>query len=246
MPIDDHPFDAVARQLALERTSASPVSQAICKIASGLKLPWPFDKAVEILKERASEDSVEKMKLMLEICMDQVRRLEAISGKQPPPVPMQSERAEIAKDLLIDAARKAETTRARDRAKRIGLILANAIADSELIDADETEEMMRVAVDLTDREINYLKELIRIEGGLLEAKDHIPRYDGYMKWEQGSWGGTINPEIDSVFSKLESYGLVARIAPPNNQNIMADSQNRYLLLKKGKRFAELARETAGK
>jgi hypothetical protein len=47
-----------------------------------------------------------------------------------------------------------------------------------------------------------------------------------------------------VFSKLESYGLVARIPPPNNLNISADFQNRYVLLKKGARFATLIREAA--
>jgi hypothetical protein len=65
-----------------------------------------------------------------------------------------------------------------------------------------------------------------------------------LRWEQGFWGTRIIPEIDSVFSKLESYGLVARIPPPNNLNIMADYQNRYVLLKKGVRFVTLTREAA--
>lgn len=50
--------------------------------------------------------------------------------------------------------------------------------------------------------------------------------------------------LDSVFSKLESYGLVARIPPPNNLNITADFQNRYARLSKGLRFVELARSSA--
>jgi len=56
----------------------------------------------------------------------------------------------------------------------------------------------------------------------------------------------VLPELDSVFSKLESYGLVTRIAPPNNQNILADYQNRYALLSKGGRFVALIRSRAAK
>lgn len=181
MPADDHPFDALAKQLELERMSLSPVSEAICRIASGLDLPWPFDKAVKILKEHASADSFQKIYLMLETCMSQVRKLESGVGGLRTTTESESQlRAEISKDLMIDAARKAENTRARERVKRIGLILGNAIADPKPIDADEIEEMTRVAVDLSDQDVRYLKELIRIEGGLLDARDHIPRYDGYM------------------------------------------------------------------
>jgi hypothetical protein len=128
--------------------------------------------------------------------------------------------------------------------KRIGRILGNAIVESKPPDADEVEEMMRVAVELGDTEIRYLRELVRIEGDVLSTQAHVPRYEAHNKWEQGWWGNSVDPEIDSVFSKLESYGLVARIAPPNNQNIMADFQNRYVLLKKGLRFVTLAREAA--
>ena len=67
---------------------------------------------------------------------------------------------------------------------------------------------MRVAMELSDRDITFLGELKRIEGDMLQTKDHIPRYEAHMKWEHGFWGTQIDPEIDSVFSKLESYGLV--------------------------------------
>jgi hypothetical protein len=101
---------------------------------------------------------------------------------------------------------------------------------------------MRVAIELSDHDIEFLRELVRIEGFMLEAQDHISRYDAHTKWEQGRWGDRIDPEIDSVFSKLESYGLVARLAPPSNLNLTADFQNRYVLLKKGLRFFILIRE----
>ena len=87
-----------------------------------------------------------------------------------------------------------------------------------------------------------MQQLLRIEGPALQLQDHIARYDAHTRWEQGYWGTRIIPEIDSVFSKLESYGLVSRIPPPKNLNIMADFQNRYVLLKKWVRFAALIHE----
>jgi hypothetical protein len=103
--------------------------------------------------------------------------------------------------------------------------------------------MMRVAAELSDRDVEFLRELIKIEGALLQSADHIPRYAAYLNWERGFWGDRINPEIDSVFSKLESYGLVSRLSG-GSENITADVQNRYVLLTKGARFVSLIREAA--
>ena len=56
---------------------------------------------------------------------------------------------------------------------------------------------------------------------------------------KGSGGARTEIEIDSVFSKLESYGLVSRIPSPNNLKLMTEFQNRYVLLLKGLHSAEL-------
>lgn len=57
-------------------------------------------------------------------------------------------------------------TRAVERVKRIATILANGIADLGPLDEDEIEEMMRVATELTDQDVDYLRELVLIEGNL--------------------------------------------------------------------------------
>ena len=154
-------------------------------------------------------------------------------------------REEVARQLLLDAARKAENTRAKDRVKRIGLILANVVTEQRQTDADEVEEMMRIAMELSDRDIQPLRELVRVEGPTVQAQGRLERYDAHTRWEQGSWGTRVDSELDSVFSKLESYGLVSRIPPPNNLNITADFQNRYVLLRKRLRFVNLIRSVAG-
>lgn len=244
MPADNHPFDALEKQFQMEDLPVSPITKAVVNISSLLPTVWPFNKAVEVLKRHLAADSLNRIDLMIKTCMtevrkheDQMRKLfEARNGQESPA------REEVSRELLLDAARKAESTRANERVKRIGLILANGIVESKPPDADEVEEMMRVAMELSDRDIEFLRELVRIESSLFQTQDHIPRYDAYTKWEQGWWGDRIDPEIDSVFSKLESYGLVARLAPPNNLTILADFQNRYVLLKKGLRFVTLIRE----
>jgi hypothetical protein len=246
MAIDDHPVDALEKQLAIEGISVSPVTKTVLAVASFLPSFWPLVKITAAIKDHVSADSVEHIRLLLQTLANEVHRHEAdITILKQASSPEQfSFREELAKELVIDAARKAEATRAKERVRRIGLILANGITEAKAIDADEIEEMMRIAMELSDRDVDFLKELIRIEGEALKAQDHIARYDAHTKWEQGRWGTRVDPEIDSVFSKLESYGLVARIAPPNNLNIMADYQNRYVLLKKGARFDVLIRGAA--
>jgi chemotaxis protein histidine kinase CheA len=240
MPADDHPFAALEKQLEMEALSLSPVTRTILNAAAHFK--WPFNKAAEILRARLVASSSERISLMLETCMAEVRKhdsvIKELSEKRPPEEV--KAREEISTELLLDAARKAENTRAQERVKRIGLILANAVLEPKRTDADEAEEMMRIAMELSDRDVYLLGELARVEGTMLETQAHIPRYAAHQAWERGPWGTRIDSEIDSVFSKLESYGLVSRIPPPNNLNIMADYQNRYVLLRKGLRFVMLA------
>ena len=121
------------------------------------------------------------------------------------------------------------------------MIFANGIVEPKKIDSDEIEEMMRVAMELSDSDVSYLKKLVEVERHPVEAYGRIARPDAYQRWP---WGDTLNPEIESTFSKLESYGLVARIAPPNNLNIMADFGNRFALLPKGLRFVTLVQQQA--
>jgi hypothetical protein len=245
VPIDD-PTRALEKHFEMEDLSASPVTKKLLHIVSLLPPVWPFDKIAEYLKNHLAADSEERIRLMLETCVDEIRRHEAelelfrrTKGEQ-----QSQAREEVSRELLLDAARKAENTRAKARVKRIGLILANAVVEPKPTDADEIEEMMRVATELSDRDIEPLRELVRIEGDAVRVQGRVARYDAHARWEQGSWGTRIVPELDSVFSKLESYGLVSRIPPPNNLNIMADYQNRYVLLPKGARFVDLVQSLA--
>jgi hypothetical protein len=246
MPIDDLEFDALKQRFELAGSSTSPLTKAVLGIASLMPLTWPFDKAARKISGHLAADSLERIRLLLEACMNEVRKHdnEIRELREKNTAQEMETREEVSRELLLEAARRAEGTRSKARVKRIALILANAVVESKSINADEAEEMMRVAAELSDQDIEYLRELIKIEGSLLQSADHIPRYDAYVKWEQGFWGDRIDPEIDTVFGKLESYGLVSRLAPPNNLTVLADFQNRYGLLRKGMRFASLIHEAA--
>jgi len=74
-------------------------------------------------------------------------------------------RSHQARELLLDAARKAPVTRSLVRVRRIGMILANGVAaDGSASEADEVEGMIHVAMDTSDRDVEYRRELVRIEG----------------------------------------------------------------------------------
>jgi len=248
MPIDDNPIKALKRQYEMEDLSSSPVTGKVIKIASELSIiPSPLAEIIAWLGKSMATNAAERDHLLMEtIAAEVVKHGEDLERTQKVLTDQASRMSEeVLGPLLVDAARKAENTRAKERVRRIGLILANAMIETGPADADEVEELMRVATELSDRDVELLRELVRIEGDAIRSQGRIPRYDAHNRWEQGWWGTRVLPELDSVFSKLESYGLASRIAPPNNQNIMADYQNRYVLLPKGARFVDLIKSRIG-
>jgi hypothetical protein len=246
MGIDDNPVDALRKYFELEDSSTSSVGQRVFDALSLAPLPWPLSAAVGRLKDCMAGDSSHRIKVMLETIADELveqgKQIQELRAKLDPPAV--ESRSEALTGLLIEGARRASVTRSIERVKRIGVILANGIVEPQTPDEDEIEEMMRIATELSDKDVEYLREIVRIHGEAVKRDGRIERYNAYTQWENGSWGARISGEIDSTFSKLESYGLVSRIPPPNNRNIGADFQNRYALLSKGMRFVQLINEKA--
>lgn len=245
MAADDFPPDALKRRFEIEDAFVSPVTKKVLDIASSLPLGWPFNKAIDKIRSQLGADSTERIRIMLETVIEHLRSHDQYVRKLQSELSAEASQArtDTLKELILDGARKAEATRAHERIRRLGLILANATIEARQTDADEIEEMMRVAMELSDHDVTFLRELVSISGRQLEVQERIPRPSAHVTWEHGKWS-KLGPDIDSVFSKLEGYGLVARIPPPNNLNIGADFANRYVLLKKGLRFTELIRQKA--
>jgi hypothetical protein len=255
MAADDLPYDALKKRYELEDLSASPVGRWLftwlARTPGSTLLPSPggkaFDTVLGWIRERYSADSVERAALLLDTVVDELSRVTRTVEEMCANMTREeaARRDEILGELFHDAIRKAADTRSRERVKRIAMILAGAATSPAPVDADEIEEMMRVAMNLGDQDVEYLRELVRIMGQIVGSQGRISRPTAHTKWEDGSWGGRVDPALDSAFSKLESFGLVVRVPPPNNLNISADFQNRYALLSKGLRFTQLVATAAG-
>jgi hypothetical protein len=253
MAIDDHPITALRTQLDLEATSTTQFVNVLLNVVTKLPLVPPALKlALDGLKVYIEADSGHRMEIMLQTCADEVVRLsgqvdtlsESVNNLKaaPPASPDLEEykrQAEIAAGLVFDAARKASVTRDEERVKRIGMILAHGLPAKSTDDADDLEEMMRIAMELSDRDVAYLAKLVKLEGEMVRTGGRIARYEAHQRWENSELGGKPDPDVESAFSKLSSYGLVWRLPPQNNLNVIADIQNGYALLPKGLRFIDL-------
>ncbi|MBZ5697705.1 MAG: hypothetical protein LAN18_04080 [Acidobacteriia bacterium] len=240
MSIDD-PLSALDQQFENEKRSTDPVMGLLADLASILPLPWQVDKIVQRIIRHLGADRLEKIELTINAIRDELRRHEDRLREMATTDEEQAEqRLQEWLELAKDGIERAQRTRARERVERIGKILANSLVAVNVPKADDVEEMMRVAMELSDKEVALLAELVRVQGNMLENTGRVPRYQAWESWRNGNWGDTSNGEIESIFSKLESFGLVSRLAAPNNLNIMADIQNRYGLLKKALDFINFA------
>jgi hypothetical protein len=247
MAIDDNPIEALRKQFDLEDLSRSPVSDAVIKVttevAKILALPPSLKPIIQTIGDKIRTDGIERISIMLKTVADEVlkhdqeirKMKEALSSQQV------TEREEKEAALVIDGARRAFVTRSIAKVQRIGIILARTISAPASPDEDEIEEMMRIASELAEADIAYLGDLVKVQGQFLAHRPYIERYTAYQSWEGGPWGSRVDPTLDSVFHKLESYGLVSAIAPNNTLNITADIQTRFSLLPKGLRFFRLIR-----
>src|SRR5258706_12094738 len=116
MAIDD-PIRGLGQQFEMEDLSSSPVTKKILHLVSLLPLVWPFNKLAESLKGHLAADGLERIRLMLETCANEIskhtKELEQFRktvGEQ-----QAQAREEVARQLFLDAAREAENTRAKDR-----------------------------------------------------------------------------------------------------------------------------------
>ena len=144
--------------------------------------------------------------------------------------------------LLVDGQRRARVVRAQERVKRIAMILSNAAQQQSPSAADEIEEMMRIATELSDREVLALKLMAESASGSLWA-DRLSLYHAWELWKRVPWraNGFSDSDVESVCSKLASFGLIARLDIPSNQNIQTNVHNGYELLQKALTFLRFVR-----
>jgi hypothetical protein len=106
--------------------------------------------------------------------------------------------------LLMDADRKARTTRARARIKRIATILCSSVRADPLPTPDLTEEMMRIATELSDEDVLVLK-------AVAEAWDRYQHLAAHAvhTLTMPEITGIAGESVLGICGKLQSLGLIA-------------------------------------
>jgi hypothetical protein len=106
--------------------------------------------------------------------------------------------------LFFDADKKARATRAKTRITRISKILCSSIQIEPTPAPDQTEEMMRIATELTDDDVLVLKQL----RGAFENYSHLPPHATHSLAVPVVPGVTPDSVL-GICGKLQSLGLIA-------------------------------------
>jgi hypothetical protein len=143
--------------------------------------------------------------------------------------------------LILDAIRRAEGVRAKDRIERIAKILAYATDHGSGVPPDNTEELIRIAVDLSDRDVLLLREIYAAQVHLVTT-GVVPGDQVNDVWrnQPPRVTGIGESEIQSICAKLQSFGLIVRVERNNFK--VAIGIVPYALVPKGKDFIEFLRE----
>jgi len=148
------------------------------------------------------------------------------------------------------ATLQAQRTKDKKRLERMALILANGVAENDL-EPENLDDMMRAAVELTERDILELRVLISRQSVILAQAEKLPMqwYDNIRRHWQ-SWaiedgtefrnGKLSYFELNSSRSKLAAFGFIIAIPPVGTTN--SPDAFPYALLPEGKRFYERIQE----
>ncbi len=239
MAIDDR-IDAAKAQIAADERALSPVTEMLAEVMDSI----PLLKEIPILKfvERKKQ---ENQKYLLDVLTSEMKKISADIGE------LDKEHQRFVKEdfipLVLDGLKKAESTRARQRIEHIGKILAYALEQGPAKSPDDTEEMMRIAMDLDDNDVRVLREIVRVQAALLQSsqskiaamdpandawRDNPPRLEGISD-------GTIQ----SICAKLQSYGLITAVE--RNAGKVGPNVIPYGLLHKGVDFVTYIRGVCG-
>lgn len=150
--------------------------------------------------------------------------------------------------LILDAIRRTENIRSKVRIARLARILVHAAELGPKSNADYAEEMLRIAVELGERDVIVFRQIVETQKAKINAHTgRVSQFEASLSWGWVSAGlqrrGFIESEVDSICAKLDSFGLVSR--GERNVNITATSPTPYALLQKGLDFMEYIRPYAG-
>lgn len=191
---------------------------------------------VSIIRTHAEKQRAENADLMLRTAWEELKRIsfkiEALDADHKNFVESVQMRG-----LILDAARKSEDLRDLHRVERIGKILARAITLGAASDLDKAEELMRVARDMSDQDVEALRQLYDAQFELLKKFQlRIPADDinGLWQRQRPDVPGVLDGELDSILLKLQGLGLATAVE--RRDNYLGPNERPFALLAKGADF----------
>jgi hypothetical protein len=237
MNIDD-PIKAAEALIASDERQASPVAEAIANFLSSIGAPGA-DKVAGFLDKRRAENR----DLLLAVVRDEIQRVkvrfEDLSEEH-----LRFIQTDFV-ELVTDGLRKAENIRATARIIRIGKILGSVAEIGPAVAMDESEELMRIAMDLSDLDVAVLREIHRVQGRYLKDNQsgRVNRESANEAWRDSPprVNGVSEGDIQGCCAMLQSFGLVARVE--RNDFKLGPNEIPYALLRRGAVFIEFIRNS---
>lgn len=247
MPIDD-PIDAIMALDASEERQRSQVSGLAVEFLrlvtlfapKGVEVPLgALAGAIDWLSGQRAERREELVNTVVGELKYRGAQIDSLVGSS---AAHRQFMADEMPGLVLDVLRRAEQTRAKDRIGRLGRILVHAAEVCARSNADYAEEMMRVAMDLGERDLAVLIQLHEAQRDLTST--------GVVNREMANEAWRDRPprvpdmgenEIQSICATLQSFGLVVRIERNNAK--LGPTEIPYALLQKGKDFLDYIRES---
>jgi hypothetical protein len=239
----DDPVSALQALNASDERQGSPILTSAEDAVRITKLFLPAGEAVTALLDtsisRLNRRRAENRNELLAVVVEEAK----FRGAQIERLAIESEAhgrfiREEWPGLVVDAFRRAEDARTKDRVRRLGRILVHAAEVGPQDGADHAEEMMRIAMELNDRDIVLLRAAARadLDGPSRPTSDAKRIKRANEVWFEIPWASLrfLSDDVESVASKLQGLGLLA--AATN----MA-SQNSYMVLKRAHEFLDYIR-----
>lgn len=235
MAIDDQ-IEALLKQLEADKRERHPMTDVVwllgkafvsAKLSFFPGVPKVLDKIEAFLKGDARDN---QMLLLVLVCKEMQsiqHRLAQVSEEH---------RDFLAKEfpgLLMNAFKRVEWVRAKTRIQRLANVLRAAIEEGPTRSGDESEEYMRITLEMGDEDILVLAALSDYKPPTVEA--------GIKNISDFKVAGIQSENLESVLSKLQSYGLIAYI--PEGITGISTADYPFRVLPRGRKFLAAIRDT---
>lgn len=206
MAIDDLASERAIERLKLENLSRAPwlatSLPAIVVKAIGALLGGELAQATDLFTQCQETLESERSQYLLQCVVEDLKWLRGKLDKLT-----QEQQEYLSTDwvvLLVDADRKARATLGKTRIERIATILCSSIRIEPAPPAERTEELMRIAMELTDNDVLVLKHI----RGAMEAYDRLPAL-AVHSLVMPDVPGLTPDSVLGICGKLQSLGLIA-------------------------------------